>query len=150
MSLTWFAQETETSCVAACLRMILSGFGEIWSETELREILANPLLGLTLAKAQAKLLQAGAKIELETDLNLDDLRDYTRKNVFPMVGVERHILGYQPASHTVLVVKVTSGNVSVLDPLEDEQPKTFGRETFEIAWKLAGKEALLIYSFPKQ
>lgn len=39
MSLTWFAQETETSCVAACLRMVLSSFGEIWSETELKKIL---------------------------------------------------------------------------------------------------------------
>ncbi len=105
MSLIWFAQETETSCVAACLRMVLSSFGEIWSETELKEILGNPLLGVTLAKAQAKLSETGAKIELDTDLNLDDLRDYTRKNVFPMVGVERHILGYQPASHAVVVVE---------------------------------------------
>ncbi len=47
MSLTWFAQETETSCVAACVRMVLSSFGKIYSEAELREILGNPL-GLTL------------------------------------------------------------------------------------------------------
>ena len=92
------------------------------------------------------LSEAGANIELDTHLNLDDLRDYTRSNIFPIVGVERHILGFQPASHALVVVEVSSENVVIFDPLEDEKPKIFRCETFKTAWKLAGKEALLIFS----
>lgn len=146
MNLKWFGQETETSCVAACVRMVLSSFGETWTEADLREILGNSRLGITLTKAQAMLLEAGANIELDTNLNLDDLRDYTRRSIFPIVGVERHILGFQPASHAVIVVEISSENVIIFDPLEDEKPKIFSRETFKTAWKLAGKEALLIFS----
>ncbi len=145
MKLTWFEQETPTSCIAACVRIIASGFGQNYFESELRQILGNPILGLTLSNARRKLNETGVKTELDDELNLDDLRDLTRQNIFPIVGIERHILGYQSASHAVVVVEVTSENVSVLDPLENEQPKTFGRKTFETAWKLAGKEALLIF-----
>ena len=48
MKITWFEQETPTSCVAACVRMVLNGFGQEYFESELREILGNPILGLTL------------------------------------------------------------------------------------------------------
>ncbi|MGI8669750.1 MAG: cysteine peptidase family C39 domain-containing protein [Aridibacter sp.] len=88
MSLIWFGQESENSCVAACVRMVLAGLGKTWSESEIIRILGNPRLGITLAKAQAKLSEFGANAELDADLNLDDLRDYTRQNIFPIVGVE--------------------------------------------------------------
>ena len=148
MRLTWFEQETPTSCVAACVRMVGSGFGQNFSEIELREILGNPILGLTLTVAQRKLTEFGAKSELDDELNLDDLRDLNRQNIFPIVGVERHILGSQSASHAVVVIEVTSQNVLILDPLENNQPQTFPRQTFEMAWRLSGKEALIVYSFP--
>ena len=53
MNLKWFGQETETSCVAACVRMVLSGFGETRTEADLREILGNSRLGVTLTKPQS-------------------------------------------------------------------------------------------------
>ena len=115
MRLTWFEQETPTSCVVACVRMVGSGFGQNFSEIELREILGNPILGLTLTVAQRKLTEFGAKSELDDELNLDDLRDLNRQNIFPIVGVERHILGSQSASHAVVVVEVTSQKQSMAD-----------------------------------
>lgn len=149
MKPVWFAQETETSCVAACVRMVLSSFGETRTEENLRELLDNPILGLTLAVAQKKLSESGAKVEIDDELNLDDLRDFTRQNIFPIIGIERHILGYQSASHAVVVIEVSSRSVLILDSLENKQPKSFACETFETAWKLAGKEALLIFSAPQ-
>jgi ABC-type bacteriocin/lantibiotic exporter with double-glycine peptidase domain len=146
MKPVFYSQETPTSCVAACVRMILSGFGKIYSEGDLREILGNPILGLTLTTAHKKLIESGANVELDDKLNLDDLRDYTRQDIFPIVGVERHILGYSFASHAVVVIEVSSENVLLLDPLETAAPKIFKRETFETAWKLSGKEALLLFS----
>jgi peptidase C39-like protein len=38
----WFAQEHPAACVAACLRMVLSGFGPRCTEQEIRELLGNP------------------------------------------------------------------------------------------------------------
>jgi ABC-type bacteriocin/lantibiotic exporter with double-glycine peptidase domain len=145
MSLTWFEQESPTSCVAACVRMVLSSFGKNLSEIEIREILGNPQLGISLTSANEKLLLAGFETEIDYDLSLDDLRDYTRKNIFPIVGIERHILGYLPASHAVIVSKITGNSVNIFDPLETEHPKAFGKQGFFSAWKLSGKEALIIH-----
>lgn len=51
MKLAWFRQETPTSCIAACVRIVLSGFGDSRSESELRDLLGNPILGSTLTVA---------------------------------------------------------------------------------------------------
>lgn len=32
--LVWYAQEHPTSCVAACVRMVLTSFGEDWTEVQ--------------------------------------------------------------------------------------------------------------------
>ena len=42
MKLQWFEQEQATSCVAACVRMVLSGYDAAFSEAEIREWLENP------------------------------------------------------------------------------------------------------------
>jgi hypothetical protein len=101
-------------------------------------------LGISLTLATEKLLLAGFETEIDYDLSLDDLRDYTRKNIFPIVGIERHILGYLPASHAVVVSKITGNSVNIFDPLENEHPKAFGKQGFFYAWQLSGKEALII------
>ena len=111
--------------------MVLSSFGKNLSEIEIRDILGNPRLGLSLALANQRLLLAGFQTQLDNKLSLDDLRDYTRQNIFPIVGVERHILGYLPASHAVVISKITSNNVEVFDPLEAEYPKSFGTAKFQ-------------------
>lgn len=67
MKLTWFEQETLTSCVAACVRIVLSGFGQYYFEIELRKILGNPILGLTLTAAQRNLQNSAHKSNLMTN-----------------------------------------------------------------------------------
>ncbi len=130
--------------------MVLSSFGENWTEYEITEIFGNPRLGIILAQAQIKLANVGAISEFDTELNLDDLRDFTRRNIFPIVGVERHILGYLPASHAVVISRVMSGNIEIFDPFEKEYPKIFGQKSFETAWQLSGKECLIIHAASKK
>lgn len=144
MNLKWFAQENENTCVAACVRMVLEGLGHPFTEKEILKVLGRPRLGITLKQAQLLLSNAGITAEIDADLNLEDIRDYTRKNIFPIVGVERHVLGYLPASHAVVTSKVTSQSVEIFDPYESEYPKVFSLGTFESAWQLSGKEALII------
>lgn len=148
--LIWHAQEHPTSCVAACVRMALTGFGQDWTEAQVRQMLGRSRLGITLLAAPTGLVQAGAAAFLHDDWSLDDLRDSLRQGQYPIVGVERHPLGYQPASHAIVLVNVTSGYVEALDPLDGPQPRQYGLPAFELAWRLAGREALIIETPPRQ
>lgn len=113
--ITWFAQELLSSCVAACVRMVLHSLGDSRDEAQVRAVLGHSRFGVALAAAQAKLTAAGAAAEWHTDWNLTDLRDAVRAGQHPIFGVERHLLGYQRAFHAVVVVQVTSTMIEVLD-----------------------------------
>lgn len=142
--LTWYAQEQPTSCVAACVRMVLTGFGLAWTEGQVRALLGRPRLGITLTAAQAHLLHAGAGATLHEAWSLDDRREAVRRSYAPIVGVERHLLGHLPASHAVVVVQVISHSVEILDPFAGPQPQRYGHETFVRAWEMVGHEVLVV------
>ena len=146
--LTWVAQEFSSSCVAACVRMVLSGLGDHRDEAEVRQLIGYSRLGVSLARAHARLSEAGAEAELHNDWNLTDLRDCVRSGQFPIVGVERHLLGFPRAFHAIVIVKITSSTVEVLDPLDDVAPRPYGVAAFTEAWELAGREVLLITTPP--
>ena len=67
---------------------------------------------------------------------------------YPIVGVERHLLGHPPASHAIVVLQITSRTIHVLDPVAGPQPQRSGREAFVLAWQMAGREALVIEAPP--
>ena len=147
--LVWHAQEHPTSCVAACVRIVLTGLKRNVTEASVRELLGRARLGITLTAARERLVQAGAKAAFETDWSLDDIRDSLARGCYPIVGIERHLLGYPPGSHAVVIVRMTSKRISVLDPLNGPQPKQYGLRSFDLAWRLSGKEALVIDSPPR-
>jgi hypothetical protein len=99
--------------------------------------------------AQAQLSLTGAGVELNDDWSLDDLRDALRQGLYPIIGIERQILGHSPARHAVVLVSVSSQGVKALDPYDGPRPQEYSLQAFERAWSLAGKEALLIVSPPK-
>lgn len=126
MMLTWFAQELASSCVAACVRMVLDGLGESREEVQVRQLIGYTRLGVSLAVAQRRLAEAGAIAEWHMDWSLTDLRDALRTGHFPIVGVERHPLGYPRAFHAIVLVNITSANVEALDPLDGPAPCRYG------------------------
>ena len=91
--LVWYAQELQSSCVAACVRMVLGGLGAQVAEMAVRHLIGHTRLGASLTTAQMQLRTAGATVFLHTDWSLDDLRDTLRAGYHPIVGVERHLLG---------------------------------------------------------
>lgn len=147
--LTWFAQELASSCVAACVRMALNGLGDGRDETEVRQLIGYSRLGVSLAAAQLRLFEAGATVEWHTDWNLADLRDALRAGHHPIVGVERHLLGYPRAFHAIVLVNITSATVEALDPLDGPAPCRYGVAAFTGAWELADREVLLIETPPQ-
>jgi ABC-type bacteriocin/lantibiotic exporter with double-glycine peptidase domain len=146
--LTWFAQELSSSCVSACIRIVLTAFGVTVSEKQVRRLLQHDKFGLSLASAQNRLTEAGAVADLHYDWNLDDLRDELRQGRFPIVGVERHLLGYAPAAHAIVLSGISSQGIDVLDPMNGPLAKTYGLEAFNQAWALADKEVLVIQTPP--
>ena len=142
--LTWYAQELPSSCVAACVRMVFGALGQPLAELPVRRLLGHTALGVSLAVAHTRLAQADADAAWHDAWNLDDLRDAVRHGSYPIVGVERQPLGYMRALHALVVVSVTSANVTALDSLDGPEPRSYGIAAFVLAWELAGREALVI------
>lgn len=132
--------------VAACVRMVLSSFGQSLPESEVRRLLGNPRFGLTLGNAANKLLDASVIVEHHSDWGLDDLRDCLKADEYPIVGVERRFFGYASAAHAVVLLSILTSEVIALDPLLGPAPQTYQFSTFERAWKSAGKETLMVQS----
>jgi Peptidase C39 family len=97
--MTWFSQEQRNSCVAACIRMVLSEFGQILVEKRIRQLLEQSPLGLSLEKACQRLQQNGVNASWHADWGMFDLRDCLRDGWFPIVGIERRFFGHPDALH---------------------------------------------------
>ena len=128
--------------------MVLNALGESRDEAQVRQLIGHTRSGVSLAAAGARLAQAGAAAEWHADWNLIDLRDAIRAGSFPIVGVERHPLGYPRAFHAVVLVQITSATVEALDPLDGPAPCRYSVTAFTQAWELAGREVLLIETPP--
>ena len=128
--------------------MVLGGLGVQIAEAQARHLIGHTRLGVSLTVTQRKLSKAGATAFLYEDWSLDDLRDTLRAGPHPIVGVERHLLGYSRAFHAVVLVEVTSATVTVLDPLDGPELRHYGVTAFVSAWEVAGREALVIEAAP--
>ncbi|MCI0488395.1 MAG: cysteine peptidase family C39 domain-containing protein [Blastocatellia bacterium] len=140
----WFEQEHPAACIAACLRMVLSGLGVHCTEKELRRLLGNPRFGLTLGQSAIKLSECGAVAEWHSDWGMDDLRDSVRDGNYPIVGIERRYFGHLSAAHAVVVVAMHATEIEMLDPLLGPEPRLSQIETFAAAWHSAGQEVLIL------
>jgi hypothetical protein len=105
-------------------------------------------LGVSLAVTQKKLSEARAVAHRHEDWSLDDLRDALRAGDHPIVGVERHLLGYSRAFHAVVLIEITSTTISALDPLDGPALRHYGEAAFVSAWEMAGREVLVIETPP--
>ncbi|HXG66148.1 MAG TPA: hypothetical protein VNO70_13690 [Blastocatellia bacterium] len=130
------------------MRMVLGGLGLGCAEAQARRLIGHTRLGVSLTMAQAKLAEAGATAQWHDDWGLDDLRDSLRGGHYPIVGVERHPLGYSRAFHAVVLVEITSAAITALDPLDGPEPCRYGMAAFALAWEMAGSEALVIETPP--
>ena len=144
--IVWCAQEQPSACVAACLRMVLTSFGQYHSESAIRRLRGNPRFGITLTQAAQRLRAVGAVTQWHGDWGLDDVRDGLRDGVYPIVGIERRFFGYPSATHAVVITAVQSMTVEMLDPLVGPAPHMSHSTTFIPAWQSAGQEALVLLS----
>ena len=117
-------------------------------EAQIRRLIGHSRLGVSLAVTQRKLSDIGAVVHRHEDWSLDDVRDALRADYYPIVGVERHLLGYARAFHAVVLVEVTSTAIAALDSLDGPAPRYYGETAFVSAWETAGREMLVIETPP--
>ena len=106
-------------------------------------------MGISLNDTAERLEQLGVSFELHADWSLLDLRDCLREGWFPIVGIQRRFFGHPDAAHAVVVVAISKQTISILDPLGKAKPEPLRLTTFELAWRAARYQALIIQSpFP--
>ena len=125
-----FPQELPTSCVAACVRMVLTSLGHRLSETDIRHRCGHRALGMRLNQVASGLEDLPLDVQHQLDSGLDDLADAVRAGVFPIVGIDLRPVDGIFAFYSV-VVNISTDQVVVHDPLHDEGPRRIGISAFE-------------------
>ena len=137
------AQEEASSCLPACLRMVLSGYGVEVSENDLRKSCRwDPLLATSSTAVVTAARQMGFIGSREDyGLRVYDLRDLVRRGIFPILSIQLQPYGLI-GNHAQVVVSITAGHIEVYDPLLGQMRTKHG--TLDEAWKLGGYLTILI------
>jgi ABC-type bacteriocin/lantibiotic exporter with double-glycine peptidase domain len=128
-----YEQETKYSCVAACLRMVLSSFSLFKPEEEIREDCDCTIFG-TYADNLLKAAKKYGFINSKKDyFNLDRLEEYLKKGCYPIVYIGVRAYPYsRPEEHSAVMVEIKTTDVTLFDPARGEI--TLSREEFEVEW----------------
>lgn len=137
------AQEEVSSCLPACLRMVLSAYGVEASEKDLRKACRwDPLLATSSTAVVTAARQMGfSRSHEDYGLRLYDLRDLLRRDVLPILSIQLQAYGLI-GNHAQVVVSITAGHIEVYDPLLG--PMRTQHRTLDEAWRLGGYLAILI------
>ena len=137
------AQEEASSCLPACLRMVLSAYGVEASEIDLRKSCRwDPLLATSSTAVVTAARQMGfTRSREDYGLRLYDLRDLVRRGGFPTLSIQLQPYGLI-GDHAQVVASVTAGHIEVYDPLLGRMRTR--HETLDDAWKLGGYLTILI------
>lgn len=109
--LVWYAQEIQSSCVAACVRMALGARGLQLAEAVVRDLIGHTRLGTSLGLAQVKLVEGGAIAQFHDDWSLDDMRDTLRAGhhldgpELRSYGVAAFMTAWETAGREALVIE---------------------------------------------
>ena len=135
-------QETDASCVPACLRMVLSAFGVEVTEEWLCAACDCTVLGTDALKAVDAARQLGFTRSAKHTLTESELRAVVASGLFPIVFVSLLPLDGLHEVHALVVVEFAEQTVVVLDPLQGE--RHIPLQAFNAAWGMRWNLAILI------
>lgn len=129
-----YRQETEASCVAACVRMILAYYGHQETEESLRHLLSTSFRG-TAARYVRRVAALGFDVHLSTH-SMAELRQYLHRNIPALIFLHVGPLSYYPGDgpHAVVAVGITDEEVWINDPDWEVAPQQVSRLEFALAW----------------
>ena len=148
LSVPHFKQELESSCVAACVRMVLASYGRSYSEADLRQLLDTRPSG-TPARNVQRVGSLGFDVQL-VPFNMALLADSLAAGVPPIVFFETAALDYWQIDWCALAVLVGLEDATVYlnDLYFDAAPHRTSLASFQQAWAATGQLAVLIVPRP--
>jgi ABC-type bacteriocin/lantibiotic exporter with double-glycine peptidase domain len=142
LKLPFYKQETPFSCVPACLRMVLAGFGVELSEAELRDRCDCTFLGTGALQAVEAVRGLGFLEATKGNLAPQGLDVELELGRYPIVYINLLPIDGIQTSHAIIVVAASQESVIVYDPLVGE--RELSRPVFERAWGLSNCLTILI------
>ncbi|MGI0494049.1 cysteine peptidase family C39 domain-containing protein [Alkalinema pantanalense CENA528] len=142
LNLPFYRQETPFSCVPACLRMVLAGFGVDLDEAALRELCDCTALGTEAFRAVEAVRRLGFPNSMKCNVSVEGLDVELAQGRYPIVYVNLLPIDGVRTSHAVVVVDADAENVTVYDPLVGK--RVLPRSAFEQAWRLSNCLMILI------
>lgn len=135
-------QSLSTSCVPACVRMVLECFGHFVPEAYLREICGWDDDGTEPSKVVEAVCEHFSLANSRSDyLTLEELQNELSQNLHPIVYLDLLGQGSQNC-HAVIVVKIMEDNVFVIDP--EIGKSTLTKIEFTNAWSRAHGRTIVI------
>jgi ABC-type bacteriocin/lantibiotic exporter with double-glycine peptidase domain len=134
LSVPHYKQELPSSCVAACVRMVLAHYGRPCTEEELRQLLGSGAHG-TRARNLFLIEPLGFDVQVET-FSLAQLGAALVAGIPPLVFLETSFLDYwnTRCDHVAVVVGLDLATASLNDPYFDTAPQQTSLAGFQSAW----------------
>ncbi len=135
-----YRQELESSCLAACVRMILEYFGKKISETHLRKLLKIKPTGTSPANIHL-ISSLGFEVNLFQG-SIQEILNLLHENIPPIVFIWR-----EPILHAVVVAgfNYETNCWLINDPAETQGPKELDMTTFAEAWSYSNQLTAIIF-----
>ena len=140
---TLYRQETDYSCVPACLRMALESLGVSKTEEELRALCDCTALGTRAGAVVEAARSLGFSETRKYNLDIDSLKDQLQQGHYPIVYIYARLLpDSRLENHAVIVIEISESHIKVLDPARGEL--ALPKEEFEREWGFTRRLAILI------
>ena len=129
-----YQQEFESSCLAACVRMVLEYFGNILSEEDLRKLLKTKPTGTCPINIH-HIASLGFDVSLFQS-SIQEIQSFLYQNIPPIVFIWQ-----EPILHAAVVVgyNQNTNHWYVNDPSEIQGTKELDMTTFSEAWSYSNQ-----------
>jgi ABC-type bacteriocin/lantibiotic exporter with double-glycine peptidase domain len=139
-----FDQETDYSCVPACLRMVLASMGILKTEQELRDLCdCTTLEGTTALKAINAARTLDFTRSRKHNLTFDDLKAEFERGLNPIAFIEVRLSPELPSQkHAVVITAISIANIYVIDPARGEI--AYSLDEFLREWNATRRLTILV------
>ena len=129
-----YQQEFESSCLAACVRMILEYFNTSISEKDLRKLLKSKPTGTSPINIY-HISSLGFEVSLFQS-SIQEILSFLHQSIPPIVFIWR-----EPILHAVVVIgyNIITDHLYINDPAESQGAKELDLTSFSEAWSYSNQ-----------
>lgn len=140
--LLFYPQETDYSCVPACLRMVMANLGIQVDEATLRTCCQTDPKGTASTAMVLCALSYGLQAFETSNASWSELVHWVEQNVYPIVYLNLFPLDMMWGLHAVIVEAITKDTIVFLDPIVGRRQAAIA--LFEQAWQMGRQRMMMI------